>query len=77
MKKLIYFSLTALLLSFSDSGSSHTQEKTYTLKGSITYYNTIIQGIRTSDLPAKTANQLIDDISAQINKQIQDTTKKK
>ncbi len=75
--KIIYFLLTVLCLSFTDSSTSLTQEKQFTLKGNIQYYNTIIQGIRTSDLPAKTANQLIDDISSQINKQLSDTTKKK
>lgn len=78
MKKLIALIAVIGILSFTTNVRTSPPEKEYYIKGNIQYFNALIEGLRKSELPAKVANQIIDDISSQINKQIiSDTSSKK
>ena len=72
MTKLISFIAMTLLLALTPAPNQ--QEKTYHVSLTLVQYNQIIGGLQSSDLPAKTANQLIQEITQQVQKQLQSDT---
>ncbi len=76
MIKLLSALLMTLLLSFTPNPSQ--QEKTYKISLTLLQYNQLINGLSSSELPAKTANQLIQEITTQVQAEMaKDTIKKK
>ncbi len=76
MIKLISVLAMTLLLSFTPTPSQ--QEKTYKISLTLLQYNQLINGLSSSELPAKTANQLIQEITTQVQAEMaKDTIPKK